>query len=158
MSAKVILTFCTPADCEAGDYAILYGNGGDGEIDWVNPLLNGRKFDLFPMGGGIYGWGHAPWGHFPWGHALSMRTLGWGHLPWGHFPWGHGTALISTEVPIVVCGDYKFAFVAFDSLGNANVGDPQEISLTIHTAPPMPTGLTKYSYNKDTDVLILNAV
>jgi len=157
MSAKVILQFCVPVGHQSGDYVQLFGNNGSGDIDYDTPLLNGRKFDLFPMGGGIYGWGFAPWGDFPWGDAFSMRTAGWGYQPWGYFPWGLGTAVIEAEVIVTACGSYKFAFVAFDSLGNPDEGDPEEISVAVHTAPPAPTGLVKNSYDKDTGILVLDA-
>lgn len=156
MSAKVTIKFVVPAGYQQGDYARLHGNSGSGEIDWDTPVLQ-EKFDLFPSGAGIFGWGHAPWGHSPWGHPFSMRTLGWGHLPWGKFPWGHGTAVITAEVDIFECGAYKFAFACYDSLGNIHEGTPEEVTLHIHIAPPVPTGLKKVSYNKDADVLILEA-
>jgi len=139
-----------------GDYAMLHGSGGSGDIDWDNPLTQ-MKYELFPNGGGIFGWGHAPWGHFRWGHCHSKRCLGWGHLPWGHFPWGHGTNIIRAKVVVDVCGDYKFGFACYDKFGNKHEGSPEEIEVSIHLAPQPPTGLKKNSYNKETNVLILDA-
>ena len=136
MSAKVTLQFAVDIGHEVGDYAQLFGNGGDGVVDYDTPLLNGRKFDLFPQGAGIYGCGHEPC---------------------GHSPCGFGTAVIEAEVIIETCGEYKFAFACFDSLGNPDEGAPQELLVSLHTAPPAPTGLIKNSYDKDTDVLILDA-
>jgi hypothetical protein len=157
MIAKITLQFAVPTGHEVGDYAVLYGNGGSGDIDWQTPLLGGRKFDLFPNGAGIYGWGFAPWGDFSWGDAFSMRTRGWGYELWGFSPWGFGTAIIETDIVVDSCGLYKFAFTCFDSLGNPDEGDPEEVSVEVHTAPPTPTGLKKVSYDKDTDVLVLEA-
>lgn len=157
MSAIITIQWSVPVVYDAGDYAMLCGNGGSGDIDWNNPLTN-RRFELFPAGGGIYGWGHAPWGHHRWGHPHSMCTAGWGHLPWGHHPWGLGTAIIIAIYTVTVCGDYKFGFACYDKLGNLHEGTPEEASLEIHIAPPAPTGLSKNSYDKDTDILILNAV
>ena len=157
MSAKIALQFAVPADHQLGDYAVLYGNSGSGDIDWDAPLFNGRKFNLFPGGVGIYGWGFAPWGDFPWGDAHSMRTRGWGELPWAFFPWGLGTAIIEASIIVDSCGLYKFAFACFDSLGNPDEGDPGEVSVEVHTAPLAPTGLKKVSCDPDTDVLVLEA-
>jgi hypothetical protein len=158
MSAKVTLQFCVPVGHEVGDYVQLFGNNGSGDIDYDTPLLNGRKFDLFPMGSGIYGCGHEPCGESPCGHPYSTRVPGCGHEPCGHSPCGLGTAIIDAEIIVATCGSYKFAFAAFDSLDNPDEGDPQEISVTVHTAPPAPTGLAKNSYDPDTDILVLDAV
>ena len=155
MSAIITIEFIVPVGYEQGDYAILHGNGGDGDIDWDNPVDN-NIYDLFPDGGGIFGWGHAPWGHFRWGHAHSKRTAGWGHLPWGHFPWGHGTGVIRAAQQVDYCGDYKYGFKCYDKLGNLHTGTPEEASVSVHIAPPAPTGLKKNSYDKDTDVLVLD--
>ena len=136
----------------------LFGNSGDGEIDYDTPLLGGRKFDLFPMGGGIYGCGHSPFGESPCGIPYSTRTPGLGNEPCGHSVCGYGTTVIEAEVAVESCGDYKFAFACFDSLDNPDEGAPEEVSLSIHTAPPAPAGLRKNSYDKDTGILILEAV
>lgn len=159
MSAKITISFCVPAGHEVGDYAMLYGNGGSGDIDYVSPLLGGRKLDLFPQGAGIYGYGHAPFGHSRFGKGVSLRAsdYGFGHLPFGRFPFGHATALITASITISDCGDYLFAFVCFDNLDNASEGTPEEIPVSVHTAPPAPTGLRKVSYDKDAHVLVLEA-
>jgi hypothetical protein len=158
MSAKVTLQFCVPIGYQPGDYAQLFGNSGDGGIDYDTPLLNGRKFDLFPMGSGVYGCGSEPCGESPCGYPYSARTLGCGYDPCGYAPCGFGTAVIAAEVIVATCGGYKFAFAVFDSLDNPEQGSPQELSLSIHTAPPVPTGLTKHSYDPNTGVLVLDAV
>ncbi|HBR19830.1 MAG TPA: hypothetical protein DD726_06390 [Phycisphaerales bacterium] len=158
MSARITIIWAVPAGYSEGDYAMLFGNGG-GEgvgIDYDTPLTN-EKFLLFPDGGGIFGWYHAPWGHFAWGHAWATRVAGWYHLPWGHFPWGFGSTIITVLYDVEVCGEYKFALKVFDKLGNANTGSPEELEASIHLAPPAPTGLKKNSYDPDTDILVLDA-
>ena len=157
MSARIILQFAVPTGHLSGDYALLYGNSGSGDIDWVTPLLSGRRFDLFPQGAGIYGFGDAPCGDEPFGDALSMRTLGFGFEPFGFSPFGFGTAIVEAIIVVKTCGTYKFAFVCFDSLGNPAEGEPEEITVEVHTAPPSPSGLKKVSYDKDSDILILEA-
>jgi len=154
--ARVTIQFIVPIGYIDGDYAQLFSNGGSGDVDWETPLLT-KKFDLFPDGAGIYGWGHLPWGGTRWGKAHSLRAPGWGHLPWGNSPFGLGTSVITLNYNVFACGDYKFALGCFDYLGNAHAGDPEVETLYIHIAPEAPTGLTKESYDKDTDVLILNA-
>ena len=156
MSVLITIEFVVPVGYEESDYAYLHGNGGSGNIDWNNPLLE-YIFELFPNGAGIYGWGYAPWGHFRWGRAHSQRAAGWGHLPWGKFPWGHGTTVITATYQVNSCGQYKFGFACYDRLGNLHEGTPEEVTVHIHIAPPVPAGLKKNSYNKDTDVLVLNA-
>jgi hypothetical protein len=45
----------------------------------------------------------------------------------------------------------------YDELGNLHEGSPEEITVHVHITPDAPDGLTKYSYNKTTDGLVLNA-
>jgi hypothetical protein len=145
-----------PLGYESGDYAQLHSNGGSGAVDWNTPV-SAAKYDLFPNGGGIYGFGHAPFGNFRWGQAHCDRVAGFGHLPFGLFPWGHGTAVIAGHEEVTVCGQYKYGYACYDEAGNVHQGSPEEIDIEIHIAPPAPTGLTKNSYNKGTDVLVLDA-
>ena len=156
MSAKITIRFVVPAGYCDTDYAQLHGNGGSGAIDWSSPL-NNRDYSLFPGGAGIYGWGRAPWGRFRWGHGHSMQATGFGSLPWGRFPWGHGTGVIEAVVTVRYCGAYKFALACYDIAGNDHEGSPEELDVPVHIAPPTPTGLTKTSYNKETDTLVLTA-
>lgn len=156
MRAIITIEFLVPVGYQEGDYAKLHGNSGSGDIDWNSPVSE-EAFPLFPRGAGIFGFGHAPWGHFRWGCAHSMRASGWGHLPWGYFPWGHGTALITVTSEVDSCGTYKFGFACYDKLGNLHEGSPEEVTVDVHVAPAVPTGLKKNSYDKDTDILVLDA-
>lgn len=157
MPAKVTIQFVVPVGYQQGDYAQLHGNGGSGDIDWNNPL-DDNNYELFPRGAGIFGFGHAPFGHFRFGKGHSMRAAGFGHLPFGHFPFGYGTAAIEAANEVDSCGvDYKYSLACYDSLGNLHVGSPEEETVTVHIAPLAPTGLVINSYNKDTDVLTLDA-
>ena len=154
--ARITVRFIVSSGYQSGDYARLCSNGGSGEVDYENPVTN-EIYELFPNGAGIYGWGFAPWGNHPWGCAYSMGCNGWGYLPWGYCPWGYGTAVIEAEYDVTRCGDYKFAFACYDKLGNLHEGTPDEVTVYVHLAPDAPTRLTKESYNKTTDVLVLNA-
>jgi len=156
MSAIVTIEFIVPAGYRSGDYARLYGNGGSGDINWDTPLSN-EVFSLFRQGAGIYGWGSAAWGRFRWGRAHSMRAAGWGLLSWGNFPWGYGAAVIRALHKVNTCGDYKFAFACYDRCGNLHEGTPEEAAVVVHIAPAAPTGLKKNTYNKETDILVLDA-
>jgi len=154
MSAKITISFCVPAGYQPGDYAMLFGMGS-----YDSPLLGGRKFELFPNGAGIYGFGHAPFGHHRFGKGTSLRAsgFGFGHLPFGKHPFGHATALVTTSVTVDACGSCDLSFIVYDKLGNRQRGS-MAMSLTeVHTAPPAPTGLKKVSYDPDTKVLVLEA-
>ncbi len=156
MSAQVTITFAVPPGHLPGDYAKLFGNSGAGDIDYNTPL-NNNIYELFPQGAGIYGYGHAPFGHFRYGKGHAMRTAGYGHLPFGHFPFGIGTTIIEATDIVDACGTYKYAFVCYDAAGNEDAGTPEEAEIEIHLAPPAPLfGLEKNSYNKTTDVLVLD--
>ncbi len=155
MSAIVTISFVVGVGYLPGDYAVLFGNDGSGDVDYNTPLSG--ELPLYPNGAGIYGFGRAPWGRFYWGRAFSMKAPGFGHLPFGRFPWGCGSAVVQATHEVFDCGDYKFAFGCYDQLGNAHSGSPEEICAEIHIAPDSPEGLTRVSYNKTTDVLILAA-
>jgi len=155
MSGLVTVEFVVPLGYQEGDYAQLHSNGGSGSIDWETPVSD-QVYELFPDGAGIFGFGHAPFGHFRFGYGHSMRVPGFGHLPFGHFSFGHGSALIQATHEVDECGEYKFGLACYDALGNPHSGTPEEAELEVHIAPPAPTGLKKNSYNKDTDVLILD--
>jgi len=155
LSARITVSFVVPTGYLPDDYAVLHtDNASGGGIDWDTPAT-GRQLPLFPGGRGIHGFGHAPFGHFRWGHAYSDGPLGFGHLPFGHFPWGYGTAMIEDYFDVTECGDYVVAFACYDSLGNLHEGAPDEVTASVHVAPPPPTKLEFTSYNKATDTLVL---
>jgi len=155
MSATITLEYTVSTGHTEGDYAQIFGNGGSGDISWIEPL-SAEKLSMFPGSAGNFGWGHLPWGHFRWGHGQSQRTPGWGNLPWGQFPWGHGAVTITNKQTVNECGEYKYAFGCFDEIGNPHEGTPQEVTMHIHIAPPEPPRLKKNDYDKVTGVLILN--
>jgi len=156
VSARITISYIVPSGYEPGDYAVLFGNGGSGSIDYDTPL-SAELWPFFPGGSGLYGFGHAPFGRFRFGHCWAMRTAGFGHLPWGRFPFGHGAVRIKAVDIVDECGDYKYALVAYDAAGNESADSPEEVTVTIHIAPAAPTGLIKTSYNRTTGDLILAA-
>jgi len=156
MSAIITVDFCVPAGYLPGDYCRLFSNGGSGAVDYETPVVP-DVFELFPRGAGIYGFGLAPFGSFRFGSAHSMRTAGFGNLPFGRFPFGLGAVWVRAKSQVDSCGQYKFAFKAYDAAGNAGAGSPEEVSVDVHIAPPQPSGLVKVSYDKVTDILVLEA-
>ncbi|KKL11654.1 hypothetical protein LCGC14_2543620, partial [marine sediment metagenome] len=104
----------------------------------------------------IYGWGRAPWGRHRWGRARALRVAGWGCLPWGRSPWGLGAVVIDAEHSVDYCGAYIYAFACYDLAGNLHEGSPAEVPFDIHIPPPVPAGLKKNAYDKETDVLTLD--
>ncbi len=156
MKAMITVAFVVPVGYGPGDYAMLHTNGGFGDIDWNLPASSARH-ELFPQGAGVYGFGHAPFGRHRFGCCHSMRTPGFGHLPFGRAPFGHGTSVVQINHKVSACGHYKFGLACYDYAGNLHVGTPAEVTVNVHVAPATPTGLTKNSYNKATDVLTLDA-
>ena len=154
--ALVTISFTVGIGYRPGDYALLYGNGGSGSIDWDTALNGGRAYDLFPNNAGLFGYGHAPYGHHPYGKAAALRTSGYGHHPYGHGAYGHGSVTIEVTTLVTTCGTYLFGFKCYDAAENAHVGTPAEVVLTVCIAPNRPTGLKLSSYDKDTDVLVLD--
>ena len=156
MAAKVKVDFVVAIGYESGDYAKLCGNGGSGAVDYNTPLSSDR-YELFPNGSGIYGFGRAPFAVNRFGFGHSMRTAGFGDLPFGRNPFGYGSVWIIAATIVTACGDYKYGFACYDEAGNLHAGTPEEITVTVHIAPAAPSGLTKTSYNKTTGDLVLAA-
>ena len=154
--ARITIEFYVPPGHQLGDYCVLYGDGGSGSINYAAPLSS-EKHPLFPDGAGYFGWGRLSWGHFAWSRGKSLGVRGWGVMSWGRFPWGHGAVKIIARHIVTTCGIYKYAFKCFDAAGNPNAGTPEEISVEVHLAPAAPAGLKKVSYDKDTDILTLEA-
>lgn len=159
MTAAIVkISLAVPVGYNDGDTAKLHSNGGGipaGEMDWTNPVSD-RQIPLFPGRAGIYGWRHAPWRKFPWRRGFSMRSAGWRHLPWRHFPWHYGTALLAITDRVTDCGDYQYAFAAYDKAGNLHEGTPDQAALSIHIPPDPPAGLKKATYDKSTGLLTLS--
>ncbi len=153
----VTIQYVVPAGYQPGDYAMLHGNGGSGDIDWETPLT-ARRYPLYPNGTGYLGFGLAPFGNFAFGSGHSSGSVGFGLVPFGNGPFGRATAVIEATQLVTECGDYKYGFACYDKAGNVHVGEPEEVTVEVHTAPPKPTGLVKESYNKTTDVLVLSVV
>lgn len=156
MKALITISYLVADRFDPGDYAMLHGNGGSGDVDYNTPLTD-QKIPLFPNGAGVYGFGRAPFGSFPSGRAFVTGVPGFGLCPFGLFPFGQGAATIFTKVTVTECGAYKFAFGCYDKLGNIHAGTPQEVTANVHLQPDPPTGLKKKSYDKSTDILTLEA-
>jgi hypothetical protein len=157
MSAVITISFYVPSGFMPGDYVKLHGNNGDGDIDWDTPLID-SPIDLFPDGAGVLGFGWTPFGSTPFGRPDSVQIAGWGQQPFGAVPFGYGATKISVKVTVYASGDYKFGFASYDAAGNKHSGSPEEITVPVCIAPPAPTGLRRNSYDKDTDVLVLDAL
>ena len=157
MSAVITISFYTASGFLPGDYVKLHGNSGSGDINWDTPLID-SPLDLFPDGAGVYGFGCVPFGNTPFGRPYSVGVAGWGRLPFGKTPFGYGAVKVSVLWPIYECGDYKFGFASYNAAGNKCAGSPEEILVSAHITPPAPTGLRRNNYDKDTDVLVLDAL
>jgi hypothetical protein len=49
MATKLITISFTASGYAAGDYGLLYGDGGSGTIDWDTPV-SAKRYDLLPAG------------------------------------------------------------------------------------------------------------
>jgi hypothetical protein len=154
MACWVNITLAVPPGYRPGDYARLCWDAGTGTVDYANPVST-EKIELFPNRCGAFGYGLAPYGKGPYGHAVVVNALGYAKLPYGRAPYGRGTCLLRARYRVTACGSYKFGLAVYDAAGNRHSGSSAEIAVTVHTAPPAPTGLRKVSYNPATDVLIL---
>lgn len=71
---------------------------------------------------------------------------------------GDDAPVVTARIVVDDCGDYKFGFAVYDSLGNPHEGTPDEESEEIHVAADPPDGLAPESYNADTDMLVLSTL
>jgi len=154
MSCWVNILLPVPPGYRPGDYARLCWDAGSGAVDYANPIST-EKMELFPNNCGIHGFGTAPIDKGPFGSAVCIGTPGWASLPFGCSPFGLGTCLLRARYRVTACGSYKFGLAVYDSAGNRHSGSSAEIAVTVHTAPPAPSGLRKVSYNPATGNLIL---
>jgi hypothetical protein len=157
MSAKITVIFPVRPGYSQGDYAMLYTNGGIGNVDYSEPI-DDTAYELFPDGAGIFGYGFGAYGHFPYGRGDVRKTDGYGHLPYGYTPYGFAGVFIPAETIVESCGEYRFGFKVYDSVGNLQIGNQHDAVISVHIAPPQPTGLKKNNYNKDTHILVLNTI
>jgi len=155
VSATIAIEFLSPPDAAPGDYAQLFANGGDGEVDYDTPA-DALRYDLAPNGARSLGFGEGAFGLMPFGDAQSAGLLGFGEGPFGLGPFGAGSLTVRIVHLVDHCGDWLFAVKAFDSLGNPQADPCEELPLSIHIGPPPPAiRPTKLSYDRAADVLIL---
>ena len=116
-----------------GDYAVVYANGGSGDIDW-DTIHDDREIDLTDN---------------------KWTTLGWGTMPWGTGAWGTGY----TEMQILALADapglWAFGFKTFGSLDNVNTGTPGEATKYMTPRPKKPGAMAQNSYDSVNDILTL---
>ena len=157
ISKNLTISFPVAASYAPGDYARLFWNAGESDIDWATPVDNERH-ELFDGDSGYFGWGHQTWGHHRWGHAQSRNVPGWGHLPWGHHLWGYGSAILEIIKTITSPGYYAFGIETYDAYGNAHsAGTPGSDAITVSLTPKTPSPLMRDSYDAVSDVLTLRA-
>ncbi len=155
MSAIITIEFVPGLAYIRGDYAHLHGNSGSGAVNW-NAALDNAIYKLFAGGGGLMGFGCGSFGHHRFGYSDDSRSIGFGHLPFGRYPFGHGSAVIRATDRVDYCGAYIYGLAAYDECGNIHEGDPDEVTIYVHIPPPAPVGFLKNSYDKVTDILILD--
>jgi len=153
--AKATIKWPVPAGYKPGDYAVLCANDGlGGAVDFNNQI---STHDLFRRGAGIYSVYRTPCYTTRCYKPSAQRTGGPYSTPCYKGCCGHTPNVIETTVDIAECGSWKYAFAVYDSLGNIYEGTAEEVAIEVHIEPDKPTGLKKVSYNKTTDILILEA-
>lgn len=153
-NAKAELRFGA-ARLPADGYYLLFGES-DGALDYAAALAP-RKIAAWPEGPPD-GWGQGRWGYGCWG--LGGSAAGWGEGPWGYGPWGFGCPGRTVVTPPLADGDWDFAIVGYDALGNADPeADRVEASVTLAGTPEPPgapeaswaAGTLTLSYELSTD-------
>ena len=116
-----------------GDYAQIYSNSGDGDIDY-DTAHDTRQIDLTDD---------------------QWTTLGWGDMPWGDGAWGDGYTTMEIIAQADVPGLWGFGFIVYDTAGNSNEGTPGEAEVYITPRPKKPGAMTQSSYDSTNNILTL---
>lgn len=132
----------------AGDAFDVFGNGGSGAIDFLNPLTS-RKLMLWPESAERRG--HLLDGHLTMKHLDGIRPDG--HLDGIHlndrFLMPAGARLV--EVGRYVFGRFDHAVRLYDRFGNTHVQTPVTLSTVINSSPSAPERLTAQSHDAGSD-------
>lgn len=115
--------------------------GGDGLIDYVNPLAGPIQM----WRGGHHHWlgGAFPGDEFPFFGAGTNFELGFCHGPFCAGPFGIGTDYMTWKFPFPLRdGDYRFMMLLVDALGNRRSEFGSLLAFRVEAPPRPPSGLS----------------
>jgi hypothetical protein len=134
-----------------GGKANVYWDGGNGQIDYGEPLAT---WDIWCGQADKWGWGLDAYGKGDFGYSgTGAIGCGRGSFGWGEF--GFDAELQEYQSESLAAGTYKFAVRLSDRLGNLDEGEVDVVTISVDPLPEAP-GVTIASYDEESDDLVLN--
>jgi len=150
-SGRVRLSLLRSQDLPFGAFALVYYDGGSGQIDYQNPV--GEPVRIWAAWQDKAGFGMSGFGSGDFGYD-SAAAVGFGVGSFGDGQFGLDADTIEWTSPPLTAGVYKFAVKVFDQAGNeSSVSETGLITVTPAARPA--EGLTISSFDKQTNQLAL---
>ena len=137
------LSWLAGSDMPIDGYYIVYGNGGEGEIDYATPLS--PRLAAWPD---CVGFGEED-------DSLGYGLDGYGLEAYG---FGDGRLILASLSSIPDSdpdGTWEFAVLAYDAAGNVISPAPVLAGIVLAGVPRPPTRLEPRGYDEETDTLTL---
>lgn len=152
-SGRVRISMLRSHDLPPGATAQIYFDNGTGQIDYENPLTD-SPVHLWPAWQDKAGFGMSRFGLSDFGYD-SAAAVGFGKGSFGQGRFGLDADTIEWTSRPLEAGIYMFAVVVIDEKGNqSSVCETAPVTVTPATKPA--GGLEIYSFDKQTNELILN--
>jgi hypothetical protein len=150
-SGRVRLSLLRGQDLPFGAIALVYYDGGSGQIDYQNPV--GLPIRIWAAWQDKAGFGMSGFGSGDFGYD-SAAAVGFGAGSFGQGHFGLDADTIEWTSPPLTAGIYKFAVKVFDQAGNeSSVSETGLITVTPAARPA--EGLSISSFDKQTNQLVL---
>ena len=152
-SGRVSISLLRSQNLPPGATAIVYFDGGTGEIDYDVPLSD-LPIRVWPgwqdkAGLGMSGFGAGDFGYD------SAAAVGFARGSFGNGQFGLDADTIEWTSPVLTAGVYKFAVKVIDGRGNASTGsETGPITVTPAARPAEKVSIS--SFDKQTNQLILD--
>jgi len=152
-SGRVKISLLRSQNLPFGATAIVYFDGGVGEIDYQTPVSE-LPIRIWPGWQDKAGFGMSKFGVSDFGYD-SAAAAGFGKGSFGNGQFGLDADAIEWTSPVLTAGVYKFAVKVIDGRGNAGSGSETE-PITVTPAARPAEKLSISSFDKQTNQLILN--
>lgn len=151
-SGRARISLLRSQNLPVGATALVYFDGGTGEIDYQMPLGD-LPIRIWPTWQDKAGFGMSKFGASDFGYD-SAAAVGFGKGSFGNGQFGLDADMIEWTSPVLTAGVYKFAVKVFDDRGNASSGSETEpIKVTPAARPAEKLSIS--SFDKQTNQLVL---
>jgi hypothetical protein len=149
----IALTIPRRRTCVAGDRYSIYGNGGNGPVDFNGPPL-AADVPFWPRTrahAGHLNEPHLGWGHLD--HAVQDGHLAGRHLFDGHLL---PEAVLRFVTPLYTIGHFVLAVRTMDAAGNHGPGEAAIVAVTVNSSPRPAADFAKAGYDEDTGRMVFS--